>query len=109
MRHRHLDYPPDTPVEQLGRAAIDDLLDRGDLADWAPLAAAVARDPHGRLADVVLQLCAAHPMYGTSRLWTAWIERLRENPPPGSLTPGSLTATTPGRASTPSGTPRKPR
>lgn len=79
MRHRHLDYPPDAPVETLGRAAIDDLLDRGDLRDWAPLARAIARDPHGQLADTVLQLCAAHRMYGTSRLWTSWIVRLRED------------------------------
>jgi hypothetical protein len=71
VRHRHLDYPEDTSVDQLGRAAIDDLLDRGDLADWAPLVSVIARDPYGQLADVVLRLCAAHPMYGTSVLWSA--------------------------------------
>ena len=77
MIHRHLDYPPGTPVEELGPAALDDLLERGDLADWAPLAAAVRADPHGPLADTVLRLCAAHPMYGTSRLWSGWIDSLR--------------------------------
>lgn len=79
MRYRHLDYPPGTPVEALGRAAIDDLLDRGDLRDWAPLARAIARDPRGELADTVLHLCAAHPMYGTSVLWSSWIGRLRDS------------------------------
>lgn len=47
MRHRHLDVPAGTPPDQLGAAAIDDLLDRGDLDDWTPLARAVAADPWG--------------------------------------------------------------
>jgi len=75
--HRNLDYPADTPVEGLGPAAIDNLLERGDLADWAPLAAAVARDPSGDLASTVERLCDAHPMYGTSPLWRAFVDRCR--------------------------------
>lgn len=86
MRHRHLDYREDTPVERLGPAAIDDLLDRGDLDDWRPLAAAVAHDPHGELADTVLHLIDAHPMYGTSPLWRAYIVSLRSAPPTGAAT-----------------------
>lgn len=82
MIHRHLDYEPGTPVERLGMAAIDDLLDRGDLRDWAPLATAVAGDPHGRVAESVLQICRAHPMYGTGRLWSAWIHDLRRGTAP---------------------------
>lgn len=77
MIHRHLDYSPTTPVVDRGRAALDDLLDRGDLEEWAPLAKAVTADPAGPLASTVLEICAAHPMYGTSRLWAAWIEGLR--------------------------------
>jgi hypothetical protein len=77
MRHRHLDYPPGTPPGELGLAGLDDLLDRGDLDDWAPLARAVAADPHGVLADRVHRIVEAHPMYGTSLLWRTWIDRLR--------------------------------
>lgn len=77
MEHRHLDYPPETAPAGLGAAALDDLLDRGDLDAWAPLAAAIRADPGGPLADEVVRLCEAHPMYGTSLLWTAWIQRLR--------------------------------
>ena len=73
MIHRHLDYSPSTPPAELGPAAIDDLLDRGDLADWAPLARAVADEPWGLVADTILRLCGAHQMYGTSPLWTAYI------------------------------------
>jgi Helix-turn-helix domain len=79
--HRHLDYPLGTPVDQLGRATLDDLLDRGDLADWAPLAREIRLDPHGTLAETVLMLCAAHPMYGTSKLWHTWIMSLRQPGP----------------------------
>ena len=49
MIHRHLDYAPDTPVSELGDAALDDLLDRGDLRDWQLLAKAIAADPFGGL------------------------------------------------------------
>lgn len=80
MIHRHLEVPEGTPVEELGPASLDDLLDRGDLSDWAPLARAVAADPYGPVADSVLRLCGAHPMYGTSELWRAWIEHLRSRP-----------------------------
>lgn len=78
MHFRHLDYSPGTPVSDLGPAAIDGLLDRGDLHDWAPLVRAVAAAPWGPTAEMVLRLCEAHPMYGTSTLWRTWIERRRE-------------------------------
>lgn len=86
MEFRHLDYPSGTPVSELGPAALDALLDRGDLEDWAPLARAVADDPWGALADTVLHLCNEHPMYGTSALWRSWIERRRGRPDAGGTT-----------------------
>jgi hypothetical protein len=79
MRFRNLDYGADTPVEDLGPAAIDSLLERGDIGDWAPLLRAVADDPWGRTAETVLHLCDAHPMYGTTELWRGWIERRRSD------------------------------
>lgn len=87
MRHRHLDYPPGTAPEGLPAAAVADLLDRGDLADWRPLAAAVARHPHGEVARRVSTVVDSSPMYGTSTLWRAWIARRRAlatspDPPP---------------------------
>jgi DNA-binding XRE family transcriptional regulator len=77
MIHRHLEIPPDTPVEELPRAAIHDLLDRGDLDDWRPLLRRIERDPDGELARSVARLVDAYPMYGTSPLLRAWIERCR--------------------------------
>jgi len=77
MEFRHLDYAPGTPAAELGPAALEALLDRGDLDDWAPLARGIADDPWGETANTVLRVCDAHPMYGTSALWQTWIERLR--------------------------------
>jgi hypothetical protein len=78
MRHRHLDLAPDTPASDLGLAAIDDLIERGDLADWQPLLMEVARDPGGPVAERVLQLVRHHPMQGRSQLWRSWIEARRQ-------------------------------
>jgi DNA-binding XRE family transcriptional regulator len=77
MIHRHLDYPSDLPADRLPAEAIVDILDRGDLDDWGPIAKAVARDPNGSLANNVERLVNAYPMYGTSILLRAFIERLR--------------------------------
>lgn len=77
MIHRHLEYPLDTPAAEIPSAAIVDILERGDLTDWRPIAAAVARDPCGPLAERVTWLLDVYPMYGTSPLWRAWIDRCR--------------------------------
>ena len=77
MIHRHLEYPEDTAPEDLPSAAIVDLLRRGDLDEWRPLAKAVASDPFGALASRLLRLLSAYPIYGTSALWRAWIDRAR--------------------------------
>ena len=77
MKHRHLDYAPDTPVEALSSAVLHDLLDRGDLADWRPVLAAIDMDPEGDLAQRVMDLLDRFPMDGTSALLRAWIDRAR--------------------------------
>ena len=77
MIHRHLKVPDTTPPEAQPLARIVDLLQRGDLDDWKPIAQAIRRDPAGQFADRVLRLLAAYPSYGTSPLWRAWIDRCR--------------------------------
>lgn len=81
MRHRHLDVDPSTPAAELGAAALDDLLDRGDLADWEPVLREIRRDPWGPVADRVLSLVEHHAMYGTTSLWRAWIHDQRVTAP----------------------------
>lgn len=75
MIHRHLDYPASSELDELPMAAIADLLERGDLDDWKPLAAAIARDPFGQVAERVARVIDSFPMYGTSALWRAYLER----------------------------------
>ncbi len=75
--HRHIEYPPGTRVEELPLAAIVDILDRGDVGDWRPIATAIAREPNGPFAEQVGRLVDVYPMYGTSPLWRAWIDRCR--------------------------------
>lgn len=94
MIHRHLLVQPGTPTEELPSAAIIDILERGDLHDWQPIAAAIARNANGEFAERVVHLIDAHPLYGTSPLWRAWIDRCqaraegswRQRPPVGLST-----------------------
>ncbi|MCY3735820.1 MAG: helix-turn-helix transcriptional regulator [Gemmatimonadaceae bacterium] len=77
MNHRHLEVVSGTPAEAQPLAAVVDILQRGDLDDWRPIARAIRRDPMGEFADKVLRLVDAYPMYGTSSLWRSWIDRCR--------------------------------
>ncbi len=77
MIHRHLAQAPDTPPQRLPSAALVDILERGDLDDWRPIAAVIAAEPGGALATKLLHLLSAYPSYGTSSLWRAWIDRCR--------------------------------
>lgn len=77
MRHRHLDYDAATPPSELGPAALDDLLERGDLDDWRPLLRAIGSDPWGGVADRVLQLIERRPSSETAALWRSWIDEQR--------------------------------
>jgi len=68
MQHRHL-------VEGVGYtlAAIDDILDRGQLADWAELGLAVRYDRE--LARRVLSIARATQRYGSTPFWEAFVAR----------------------------------
>ena len=72
MKHRHL-------VDGVGYtpAAVEDILDRGKPADWVELRDIVVADPHGTVAETVLEVCRSTDMYGTSALWSALIAALR--------------------------------
>jgi len=57
MKHRHLTH------EGFTLAAIEDVLDRGRMPDWAALIAAIRADPFGRVAEKTRTLCE-RPLYG---------------------------------------------
>ncbi len=73
--HRHLD-PDDFGAEQLGLAALDDLLGRPDLPDAAEVVRAIRRDPFGRLAERVLTL-GDHRADAVGLLWIRLVARAR--------------------------------
>jgi hypothetical protein len=82
MRHRHLDVAPGTPPEEWSLAVLDDVLERGDLDDWSPIAAAARADPHGPLVKRLRSLLAHRRHYGTTPLWGAWLDVLTAAPAP---------------------------
>ena len=69
MKHRHLTH------ETFTLAAIDDILDRGALRDWAPLLREVRRHPTGATAQRVSRVLRHHRMYGTTNAWSRFLER----------------------------------
>jgi hypothetical protein len=77
MQHRHLDH------DQLTPAAIDDIIQRGKLADWTRLARALQSDSSGSIAGVVRQICTARrrdpqaPSHSFS-FWMCYLDALRQ-------------------------------
>ncbi len=59
MQHRHL-----TTDVGWSKAAIDSVLERGDLADWQELFAAVEQE--GNLAASVIEVAQQHPTPGSA-------------------------------------------
>jgi hypothetical protein len=60
MKHRHLVH------QEFTAAAIEDILDRGKMPDWAPPIEAIKADPYGEVAKTTLELCERsreHPLY----------------------------------------------
>jgi hypothetical protein len=56
MKHRHLVH------QKFTAAAIEDILDRGQMPDWEPLIAEIETDPYGEIAETTLKLCE-RPLY----------------------------------------------
>jgi len=80
MRHRALDYPADVRVSDLGLAALDELLDRGDLDDWAPVVREIRSKPWGDVARRVEQLLRHRTDDGTRALWDGFVRDARGGP-----------------------------
>ncbi len=59
-------------------AAIEDILDRGTIPDWAPLVREIEADPFGDVADKTMRICATRDIYGSSKLFRRLIETARQ-------------------------------
>ena len=73
MKHRHLTH------EGYTLAAVEDLLARGSIPDWAPLVRAIQDDPDGEIALRVERICTARAdIYGAPRLFQRVIASARQ-------------------------------
>lgn len=73
MKHRHLVH------KEFTAAAIEDILERGRMPDWAPLITAIESDPFGEVAERTLSLCE-RPLYGAS-VFRRVLENARKSQP----------------------------
>jgi hypothetical protein len=72
MIHRHL--RPHVGYEPV---AVEDILERGKPDDWARLRDVILDDPHGPVAQTVVNVCQNCYMYGTSILWTNFVRSVQ--------------------------------
>lgn len=72
MKHRHLTH------EAFPLAAIEDILSRGSMPDWAPLVHAIEADPYGEVAEKTLRICTTRDIYGASKLFNRLICNARQ-------------------------------
>ena len=71
MKHRHLNH------EGFTLAAIEDILARGSMPDWAPLIGEIQAHPFGDVAEKTLVVCRATEIYGASKLFVRLVEAAR--------------------------------
>jgi len=62
VKHRHLEFQPGTSFEDHPSAALVDILERGDLTDWKPIAEAMAIAEEATLDLVEIQPNAEPPV-----------------------------------------------
>lgn len=76
-RFRNVDFDPASPPDEWPGEAIETALDRGSLADWRKLAAAIRRNPWGPAARAVESIVGWQEHYGVDALMSRVIERAR--------------------------------
>lgn len=73
---RHLDYGP-APVDEIGAAGLQAVLDGYDVGAWRPILLAVRADPWGVVAQRVERILDHLESYGTAEAMRAWLRRCR--------------------------------
>lgn len=69
MQHRHLG-----PEMSPNTAVVADILDRGTLSDWRRLAHEVRDNPYGPYARAVRRVVEGAHFFGTTILWTDFLD-----------------------------------
>mgnify|MGYP007082245384 CR=1 FL=1 len=77
LRFRNLEAKPTDPVETWPTEGVMAALERGDIQDWARIAAAVRADPWGPVARRLEDALTATRPYGTATLMETYLSNAR--------------------------------
>jgi DNA-binding transcriptional regulator YiaG len=77
LAFRNLTITPEAPVSEWPTEAVQIALERGDLADWHRLVAAIQEDPWGRTARQVEEVLGYSHPYGISEAMKLVLSRAR--------------------------------
>ena len=78
LAFRNVDVTPDDPVSVWPQEALQTALERGSLADWRRLAAAVRESPWGPVARRLEEVLGYSRPYGVAAAFERAIEQARE-------------------------------
>jgi DNA-binding transcriptional regulator YiaG len=78
LAFRNLTITPDAPVSQWPTEAVQAALERGDLADWHRIVAAIQADPWGRTARQVEEVLSHSRPYGVTEAMRTVLSRARQ-------------------------------
>ena len=78
LQFRNLTVTPDDPVEEWGFEGLLAAVDRGDIADWRKIVAAVHRDPWGEVTQTLEQALASAEDLGAAEAVRAAVALARE-------------------------------
>jgi DNA-binding transcriptional regulator YiaG len=78
LAFRNLTITPEAPVSQWPTEAVQIALERGDLADWQRIAAAITADPWGKTARQVEEVLSYSRPYGVAEAMQTVLSRARE-------------------------------
>ena len=78
LAFRNLTITPEAPVSQWPTEAVQIALERGDLADWRRIVAAIRADPWGKTARQVEEVFSHSHPYGIAEAMQTALHRARE-------------------------------
>lgn len=78
LAFRNLTISPDAPVPEWPTEAIQTALERGDLADWHRIVAAIGADPWGRTARQLEEVLSHSHSYGVTEAMQTALSRARQ-------------------------------
>jgi DNA-binding transcriptional regulator YiaG len=78
LAFRNLTITPEAPVSQWPTEAVQIALERGDLADWHRITAAIRADPWGKTARQVEEVLSYSRPYGVAEVMQTVLSRARE-------------------------------